>query len=132
MDRLKGKIALVTGSARGIGRAVVEKFAAEGAEMVISCDMGEAEYTQANVRHEILNVTDRPAIKEFIAKIVAEYGKIDILINNAGITKDALLQRMTEDQWDAVIDVNLKGVFNMTQAVAPVMSKNKKGSISIL
>ena len=127
MDRLKGKIALVTGSARGIGRAVVEKFAAEGAEMVISCDMGEAEYTQPNVRHEILNVTDRPAIKEFIAKIVAEYGRIDILINNAGITKDALLQRMTEEQWDAVIDVNLKGVFNMTQAVAPVMSKIKKG-----
>ena len=132
MDRLKGKIALVTGSARGIGRAVVEKFAAEGAEMVISCDMGEAVYEQSNVRHEILNVTDRPAIKEFVAKIAAEYGRIDILINNAGITKDALLQRMTEEQWDAVINVNLKGVFNMTQAVAPIMSKNKSGSIVTL
>ncbi|WP_304160480.1 3-oxoacyl-[acyl-carrier-protein] reductase [Fusobacterium ulcerans] len=132
MDRLKGKIALVTGSARGIGRAVVEKFAAEGAEMVISCDMGDAVYEQSNVRHEILNVTDRAAIKEFVAKIAAEYGRIDILINNAGITKDALLQRMTEEQWDAVINVNLKGVFNMTQAVAPIMSKNKSGSIVTL
>lgn len=132
MDRLKGKVALVTGSARGIGRAIVEKFAGEGAAMVISCDMGPAEYTQENVRHEILNVTDREAIKTFVKQIVAEYGKIDILVNNAGITKDNFLVRMSEDQWDAVIDVNLKGVFNMTQAVAPVMTKNKSGSIITL
>lgn len=132
MDRLKGKVALVTGSARGIGRAIVEKFASEGAMMVISCDMGAAEYDLPNVRHEILNVTDREAIKELVKKISTEYGKIDILVNNAGITKDNLLGRMTEDQWDAVIDVNLKGVFNMTQAVAPIMTKNKYGSIITL
>lgn len=132
MDRLKGKVALVTGSKRGIGRAIVEKFAEEGALMVISCDRGETEYTQHNVKHEILDVTDRAAIKELVKKITDEFGKIDILVNNAGITMDNLLGRMTEEQWDAVIDVNLKGVFNMTQAVAPIMTKNKAGSIITL
>lgn len=129
MDRILGKIALVTGGARGIGRAIAEKLASEGAKMVITCDMGEATFEQENIKHEILNVTDREAVKALIAKITAEFGKIDILVNNAGITKDALLVRMSEDQWDAVIDVNLKGVFNITQAVAPVMMKNKGGSI---
>ncbi len=132
MNRVAGKIALVTGSARGIGRAIVERLANEGAQMVISCDMGEAVYEQANVRHEILNVTDRAGIAALVAKLQAEFGRIDILVNNAGITKDSLLIRMSEDQWDSVIDVNLKGVFNMTQAVAPVMSKNKSGSIVTL
>ncbi|MGL5054849.1 MAG: 3-oxoacyl-[acyl-carrier-protein] reductase [Fusobacteriaceae bacterium] len=132
MNRVAGKIALVTGSARGIGRAIVERLANEGAQMVISCDMGEAVYEQANVRHEILNVTDRAGIAALVAKLQEEFGRIDILVNNAGITKDSLLIRMSEDQWDAVIDVNLKGVFNMTQAVAPVMSKNKSGSIVTL
>ncbi|MDR3258063.1 MAG: 3-oxoacyl-[acyl-carrier-protein] reductase [Fusobacteriaceae bacterium] len=132
MDRLKGKIALVTGSARGIGRAIVERFAAEGAEMVISCDMVETEYSESNVKHTILNVTDRENIKEVVKKIVEEFGRIDILINNAGITKDGPFVRMTEDQWDSVINVNLKGVFNVTQAVAPVMTKKKYGSIVTL
>ena len=129
MDRLKGKIALVTGSARGIGRAIVERFAAEGATMVFSCDMVEAEYKEANVTHDIMDVTKKDSIKGFVDRIVAEYGRIDILINNAGITKDAPFVRMSEEQWDAVINVNLKGVFNVTQVVAPIMSKNKYGSI---
>lgn len=129
MNRIEGKIALVTGSARGIGRTIVEKLASEGAELVISCDMGGATFEQANVRHEILNVTDREAIKELVKKIKDEFGRIDILVNNAGITKDAPFVRMSEEAWDAVINVNLKGVFNITQAVAPLMTKNKKGSI---
>lgn len=129
MNRIEGKIALVSGGARGIGRTIVEKLASEGAELVISCDMGEATFEQANIRHEILNVTDREAIKELVKKIKDEFGRIDILVNNAGITKDAPFVRMSEDAWDAVINVNLKGVFNMTQAVAPLMTKNKKGSI---
>ncbi|MGL5123795.1 MAG: 3-oxoacyl-[acyl-carrier-protein] reductase [Fusobacteriaceae bacterium] len=132
MNRVKGKIALVTGSARGIGRAIVERLAEEGATLVISCDMGEATYEEKNVRHEILNVTDREAVANLIAKIQAEFGRIDILVNNAGITKDALLVRMKEAQWDDVITVNLKGVFNITQAVAPLMTKNKSGSIITL
>ena len=129
MNRLEGKVVLVTGSARGIGRAIVEKLAAHGAKMVISCDMGETSYEQANVVHKILNVTDREAIKTFIDEVEKEYGKIEVLVNNAGITKDGLLMRMSEDQWDAVIDVNLKGVFNMTQAVSKSMLKARKGSI---
>ncbi|MGF6906014.1 3-oxoacyl-[acyl-carrier-protein] reductase [Fusobacterium sp. PH5-44] len=132
MDRLKGKIALVTGSARGIGRAIVERFAAEGATMVFSCDMVEAEYKESNVTHDIMDVTNKDSIKAFVNKIVTQYGRIDILINNAGITKDAPFVRMSEEQWDAVINVNLKGVFNVTQVVAPVMSKNKYGSIVTL
>lgn len=129
MNRLEGKIAVVTGSARGIGRAIVEKLAAHGAKMVVSCDMGEATYEQANVVHKTLNVTNRDAIKTFVDEVEKEYGKIDILVNNAGITKDGLLMRMSEEQWDAVIDVNLKGVFNMTQAVSKSMLKARKGSI---
>ncbi|WP_338951181.1 3-oxoacyl-[acyl-carrier-protein] reductase [Fusobacterium nucleatum] len=132
MNRLEGKIAVVTGSARGIGKAIVEKLAAYGAKMVISCDMGESSYEQKNVVHKILNVTDREAIKTFVDEVEKEYGKIDILVNNAGITKDGLLMRMTEDQWDAVINVNLKGVFNMTQAVSRSMLKARKGSIITL
>ena len=129
MNRIEGKIALVTGGARGIGRTIVEKLASEGAELVISCDMGEATFEQNNIRHEIVNVTDREAVKELIKKIKDEFGRIDILVNNAGITKDAPFVRMSEESWDAVINVNLKGVFNITQAVAPLMTKNKKGSI---
>ena len=129
MNRVEGKVALVTGSARGIGRAIVEKLASEGATMVYSCDMEMATYEQENVKHLIMNITDREGIKNIVAEIKEKYGRIDVLVNNAGITKDALMARMTEDQWDAVINVNLKGVFNVTQAVAPLMTSNRSGSI---
>lgn len=131
MDRLKGKVAVVTGGARGIGKAISLKYAEEGAQ-VIACDMGEADYTHPNITHKKLNVTDRDAIKTFVKEIVDEFGTIDILVNNAGITKDGFLRRMTEEEWDAVINVNLKGVFNMTQMVAPIMTKKKVGSIITL
>ncbi|HJO92952.1 MAG TPA: 3-oxoacyl-[acyl-carrier-protein] reductase [Victivallales bacterium] len=127
--RVEDKVCIVTGGARGIGKSIVDTLAAEGAKIVISCDMIEAEHTQTNVRHEKLNVTDREAVKGLISKINDEFGRIDVLVNNAGINRDAIMVKMTEDQWDAVIDVNLKGVFNMTQAVAPCMIKNRKGSI---
>jgi len=127
--RVEGKICVVTGGARGIGRCIVETLAKEGAEMIFSCDMMEAEYQQNNVRHVMLNVTDRDAVKALSDNIISEYGRIDVLVNNAGITKDALMRKMSEDQWDAVINVNLKGVFNMTQAMSPIMVRNKKGSI---
>lgn len=132
MNRLEGKIALVTGGSMGIGRAIVDRFAAEGAKMVISCDINPCEFEQENVRGEILNVTDREGIKALVKKIVDEFGTIDILVNNAGITQDAPFVRMSEAQWDAVININLKGVFNVTQAVASVMTKHKKGSIITL
>jgi 3-oxoacyl-[acyl-carrier protein] reductase len=129
MNRVEGKVALVTGSARGIGRAIVEKLASEGATMVYSCDMEMATYEQENVKHLIMNITDREGIKNIVAEIKEKYGRIDVLVNNAGITKDSLMGRMTEEQWDAVINVNLKGVFNVTQAVAPLMTSNRSGSI---
>lgn len=132
MNRIEGKVVVVTGSARGIGRAIVERLAKESPKIIISCDMGETTYEEKNVVHKILNVTDREAIKTFVEEVENEYGKIDVLVNNAGITKDALLVRMGEDQWDAVIDVNLKGVFNMTQAVGKSMFKARKGSIITL
>ena len=125
MNRVEGKVALVTGSARGIGRAIVEKLASEGATMVYSCDMEMATYEQENVKHLIMNITDREGIKNIVAEIKEKYGRIDVLVNNAGITKDSLMGRMTEEQWDAVINVNLKGVFNVTQAVAPLMTDRK-------
>jgi 3-oxoacyl-[acyl-carrier protein] reductase len=129
MNRMDGKIAIVTGGARGIGRQIVETFALQGAKLVYSLDMGVGEYELANVRHVQLNVTDRDQVAKFIEEVKNEFGTIDVLVNNAGITRDGLIQKITEDMWDAVIDVNLKGVFNLTQAVAPVMMENGKGSI---
>lgn len=129
MNRMEGKIAIVTGGARGIGRQIVETFAHQGAKLVYSLDMGVGEYELANVRHVQLNVTDREQVAKFVEEVKNEFGTIDVLVNNAGITRDGLIQKITEDMWDAVIDVNLKGVFNLTQAVAPVMMESGKGSI---
>lgn len=129
MNRMEGKVAIVTGGARGIGRQIVETFAHEGAKLIYSLDMGTGEYELPNVRHVQLNVTNRDQVAKFVEEVKNELGTIDVLVNNAGITRDALIQKMTEDMWDAVINVNLKGVFNLTQAVAPIMMENGKGSI---
>ena len=128
---LNGKIALITGGSRGIGKEIALKFAENGAT-VISGDLIDPDYSHENVSHVKLNVTDRENIKEIASEIKEKYGRLDILVNNAGITKDGLLMRMTEDQWDAVINVNLKGVFNMTQAISRSMLKARKGSIITL
>lgn len=128
MKRLEGKVAIVTGGAQGIGQCICETFARERA-MVVAVDMSDLTYTCENVTGYKLNVTKRTDIEQFITETVNKYGHIDILVNNAGITRDALVNKMTEDMWDVVIDVNLKGVFNLTQAVAPVMLEQKTGSI---
>ena len=125
---LKGKIALVTGGSRGIGKEIVLKYAENGAT-VISGDLIDADYTHENVEHIKLNVTDRENIKE-IAKIIKDkYGKLDILVNNAGITRDSLLQRMSEDNWDLVVDINLKGVFNVMQGIVSLLFKSESASV---
>ncbi|MCM3664022.1 beta-ketoacyl-ACP reductase [Mesobacillus subterraneus] len=129
MNRMEGKVAIVTGGARGIGRQIVETFAQEGARLIYSLDMGTGEYELPNVRQVQLNVTNRDQVAKFVEEVKNELGTIDVLVNNAGITRDALIQKMTEDMWEAVINVNLKGVFNLTQAVAPIMMENGKGSI---
>lgn len=131
---LTNKICIVTGGAQGIGRCIVETFARQNATMVYACDMNvevaeELQSAYQNVEVKQLNVCDRNAISAFVEEVRTAHGKVDVLVNNAGITRDNLLDRMSEDEWDMVIDVNLKGVFNMTQAVAPLMIENGVGSI---
>jgi 3-oxoacyl-[acyl-carrier protein] reductase len=128
MMRLEGKVCIITGAGSGIGRAAAELFGKEGA-IVIACDVSEATYEHPNIHFYKLDVTDRNRIAEVVKDVVEKFGKIDVLVNNAGITRDALIQNMTEEDWDKVINVNLKGVFNMTQAVVPYMLEAGKGSI---
>ncbi len=125
---LKGKIALVTGGARGIGKEIALKFAENGAT-VISGDLIDADYTHVNVSHIKLNVTDRENIKEVAKELKEKYGKIDILVNNAGITRDSLLQRMKEADWDLVVDINLKGVYNVMQGLISLLLKSEAASV---
>lgn len=126
--KLKDKIAVVTGGSRGLGQAMAELFVKEGAK-VIAVDMGEMTYENEHVEYYNLNVTDAQGCKEFYDYAIEKYGKIDVLINNAGITRDALTRKMTDEQWDVVIDVNLKGVFNLTRYFGPHMQANQSGSI---
>ncbi len=134
--RLQGKVAIITGAARGIGRETALLFAAEGAKVVICDLLDEGEEVAEEIRSRggeaifyRLDVTDREAVKRMVDAVVERYGRIDILVNNAGITRDAQFLKMTEGDWDKVIAVNLKGVFNVTQAVAPVMVAQGKGKI---
>ncbi len=126
--KLKDKVAVVTGGSRGLGQAMAELFVKEGAK-VIAVDMGDMAYENEHVEYYNLNVTGAQGCKEFYDYAVEKYGKIDILINNAGITRDALTRKMTDEQWDLVIDVNLKGVFNLTRYFGPHMQANQSGSI---
>ena len=124
--RLKDKVCIITGAAQGIGHATAEKFAAEGA-IVIACDR-RTEGCNGWESHT-LDVTDREQVDAVMAAVKAKHGRIDVLVNNAGITKDARLVKMTTDQFDAVIDVNLRGVFHCAQAVADTMVAQGSGVI---
>jgi len=129
--RLRNKVALITGAAKGIGFATAKRFTEEGAKVMLA-DLNESAVMEAvgqlkNAEPYVLNVTDRASIQRAVDAIIAKHQRIDILINNAGITQDARLVKMTEEQFDAVIDVNLKGVFNCTQLVVPHMLEVKKG-----
>ncbi len=134
--RLKDKIAVVTGGSRGIGQAISELFGREGATVLIVDLLPQGQEVADGINaaggkseFHSLSVTDKPALEKLFAAINDKYGRIDILINNAGITRDRSLEKMTEDEWDAVIDVNLKGVFLCTQAAVPYMKANKYGRI---
>jgi 3-oxoacyl-[acyl-carrier protein] reductase len=125
--RLKDKICIVTGAAQGIGAATVAKFAAEGA-IVIGCDRRADAVPGADQMHAV-DVTRRDEVDALVAAVLERWGRIDVLVNNAGITKDARLVKMTIEQFDAVIDVNLRGVFHCAQAVAPAMTVQGAGVI---
>ncbi len=134
---LKGKTALVTGSARGIGKAIAERLASLGAKIVVSDILGDmAESTARELREKGFgaislrtDVTSAPDVEKTIEDILAKFGALDILVNNAGITKDALIVRMSEEDWDRVLNINLKGAFLVTQASAKVMMKQRSGRI---
>ena len=126
--RLEGKVAIVTGAAKGLGGEMAQLFAKEGAK-VIAADMSPLSYEAANIEYYPLNVTDPAACEALFNHARETYGRIDILVNNAGITKDALTRKMTEEQCDVVLDVNLKGVFNLTRHVGPYMQAQGSGSV---
>lgn len=138
MGLLEGKIALVTGASRGIGKAIALKLASEGADVAFTYGRSKegalavAAEIEAMGRKAIAYASDARSFADahsVVEQVVADFGRIDILVNNAGITKDGLLLRMTEEQWDDVIEVNLKSVFNYSQAVVPVMARQRSGSI---
>jgi len=135
--RLANKICIITGAAQGIGLATALKFAREGATVVI-CDLkadgveaavAQCEALGATALGRVLDVTDRVSVDMMVAAVLEQFGRIDVLVNNAGITKDARLQKMTLAQFDAVIDVNLRGVFHCAQAVADAMVAQGAGVI---
>jgi 3-oxoacyl-(acyl-carrier-protein) reductase len=136
MGLLDGKVALVTGARRGIGRAIALKFASEGASVVFTCrtvdDKAEAvkaEIEAFGVRSGIYSASDFDGAHKIVDDIKANFGRLDILVNNAGITQDGLVMRLTEEQWDAVIENNLKGAFNFIHAASMVMMRQRSGSI---
>ncbi|GGK14277.1 3-oxoacyl-[acyl-carrier-protein] reductase FabG [Caldalkalibacillus thermarum] len=135
---LSGKVALVTGGARGIGRAIVLALAREGAAVAINYAgseqaanelVREVEQMGSKALAVQANVAEQAAVNDMVKQVIETFGRLDILVNNAGITKDNLLMRMKEEEWDDVINVNLKGVFNCTKAVARQMMKQKSGRI---
>ncbi|BBE30318.1 3-oxoacyl-[acyl-carrier-protein] reductase FabG [Tepiditoga spiralis] len=131
--KLNEKIAIITGASRGIGYEIAKKFVENGAK-VIAFDVNEEGLKQAkntlnNYYPYVVDVTDSKKIDETVKKINSEFGKIDILVNNAGVTKDTLLVMMKEENFDFVVNINLKGVFLVTKSVAKVMRKQKSGNI---
>ena len=135
--RLKDKVSIITGAGRGIGQATALKFAREGAKVVV-CDLTPesivdtvhlCEAAGAPTLGCVANVTDRKSVDAMVAEVLAKWGRVDCLVNNAGIVADAQMKNMTEDQFDRVINVNLKGVFNCTKAVVNIMIAQESGVI---
>lgn len=139
MKLLENKVALITGATRGIGKGIAERFAAEGAHVVFSFASSEEKARQ--LERELQDTYDVKAkgfrsnaavfteSEELVNAVIAEFGQLDILVNNAGITRDTLLMRMTEEQWDEVINTNLKSAFNLTKAALKPFLKQRSGSI---
>lgn len=138
MKLLENKVSIITGATRGIGKGIAELFADQGSHVIftyVSSDEkareleAELESKGVKARGYKFNVADYKACEDMAAEVVKDFGSIDVVVNNAGITRDNLLMRMSEEQWDEVINTNLKSVFNMTKAVQRTMLKQRKGSI---
>ncbi|MGE7841717.1 3-oxoacyl-[acyl-carrier-protein] reductase [Lysinibacillus sp. NPDC093712] len=136
--KLKGKVAIITGGSRGIGRAIVEKLAQEGADIAFTYNFDKKAAEQVivdiakygnDIKAYQLDLKDLSQIKSFVNYVLADFGKIDILINNAGVTKDSYLMMMSEESWNEVIDTNLNGLFYITKQVIPSMIRQKNGSV---
>lgn len=135
--KLKDKVAIITGAANGIGLATAQRFIQEGAHVII-CDLDQGSVDRAveglrthgeRIEGRAVDVTDRAGVDALVSAVLKKHGRIDILVNNAGITRDAQLSKMTGQQFDSVLDVNLRGVFDFTQAVVPAMLEQRSGSI---
>ncbi len=138
MKLLEGKVALITGGSRGIGKGIVQKFADQGCNIAFTflssvekARQFEEELAQMGIKAKGYqsNAADFKAAEKLVDDVVAEFGTIDILVNNAGITRDNLLMRMSEEQWDEVLDTNLKSIFNLTKFAIKPMMRAKQGSI---
>ncbi len=138
MKLLEGKTALVTGAARGIGKAIAIRFAEAGANIAFTVRKVDDNMKSVEAQISALGVKVKPYVSDaadfeathkVVEQVKEDFGVIDILINNAGITRDGLMMRMSEDQWDSVINVNLKSAFNFTHAITPIMMRQKSGSI---
>lgn len=136
MKLLEGKTALITGASKGIGRTIAERFAEQGANVAFtylsSVEKGQALETElkalgTKVKGYRSNAADHTAAEELVAAVVNDFGSLDIVVNNAGITRDGLLMRMSEEQWDEVLNSNLKSVFNLTKAASRPMMKQRSG-----
>ena len=138
MKLLEGKVALVTGAGRGIGKAIALRYAEAGADVAftdlvineaVEATVKELEAMGVKAKAYASNAANFDETHEVVKAVIADFGRIDVLVNNAGITKDGLMMRMSEEQWDAVINVNLKSAFNFIHAVTPIMAKQRSGSI---
>lgn len=137
MGLLEGKVAIITGGARGIGKAISLRFAQEGAIVAFSDMAKDENFTNTekelqsfgqSAKGYVSDASNFASSEAFVDEVVKDFGRVDIVVNNAGITRDALLMRMTEDQWDLVLKVNLKSVFNLTKAAQKYMIKQRSGS----
>jgi 3-oxoacyl-[acyl-carrier protein] reductase len=137
MGRFEGRVAFVTGASRGIGKAIATEFAQEGAQVclvdineeALSATVSELKEKGYDVLQKITNVTDRTQVEDAVNDVVNHYGKVDILVNNAGVIRDNLLYKMTDDDWNLVMDVHLKGSFNCSKAVQKTMVDQQYGRI---
>jgi 3-oxoacyl-[acyl-carrier protein] reductase len=138
MNLLKGKTALITGASKGIGRSIARRFAEEGANIAFtylsSVEKGQALEQElavlgVKVKGYRSDASNFKAAEELVNQVVSDFGSLEIVVNNAGITKDGLLMRMSEEQWDTVINTNLKSVFNVTKAATRILMKQKNGSV---